>query len=388
MSSDRIRILGMGDAKSINFLRWAQRLARRGLEVHVVSNRLPPSPALAEGLTVHHLGDLEALMRVPVVRRPRILPALRRLVRELDVDVIHSHYLQPYGYWSAETQFHPLVVSPWARDVMTEVEHESGQRLARVALEAADLIVCNSLAIEKAALAVAGDPAKVRRIIWHAEIEGFTPEAADRDALRTSLGWPQDALVILSLRNFRPYSNLDVLVRAFARVAREEPRARLVLAARGGWTRAEIEALVHELGLDDLVAFHRVEHDELPAFIASADLAVTIQSTDSTPPSLLECMASGLPVIAGYAPSIDEWVQQGEGGEMVECRDEDGLTAAILRLAVDAELRRVYGERNLREVHARFGDPTTELEQVYRELLDQSPPRRGREHAPPLPGPR
>jgi glycosyltransferase involved in cell wall biosynthesis len=252
---------------------------------------------------------------------------------------------------------------------MTEIEHERGLRIARAALEAADLIVVNSLAIERAALAVAGDPAKVRRVVWHAEIDGFTPEAADRDGLRAGLGWPPDALVVLSLRNFRPYSNLDVLVRAFARVSREEPRARLLLAARGGWTRAEIEALVHELGLDEIVAFHRVEHDALPTLIASADFAVTIQSTDSTPPSLLECMASGLPVVAGYAPSIDEWVREGEGAEMVECRDEDRLTAAMLRLAGDAELRRRYGERNERVVHELFGDPTAELEAVYAEAL-------------------
>jgi glycosyltransferase involved in cell wall biosynthesis len=369
VASESIRILGLGDAKSINFLRWAQRLARRGHDVHTVSNRRPPSPALAEGLTVHHLDDLELLLHVPVVRRGRIVPAIARLAREIETDVIHTHYLQPYGYWGARTGFHPLVVSPWARDVMTEIEHERGRRLATVALEGADLLVCNSLAIERAALAVAGDPGKVRRVVWHAEIDGFTPEAADPSGLRAELGWPEDAVVVLSLRNFRPYSNLDVLVRAFARVVREEPRARLVLAARGGWTRSEIERLVAELGLDDVVAFHRVEHDELPTLIASADLAVTIQSTDSTPPSLLEGMASGLPAVAGYAPSIDEWVQQGEGAEMVECRDEDGVTAAILRLVGDPELRRRYGERNERVVHELFGDPTAELEQVYAEAL-------------------
>jgi len=374
VASGRLRILGLGDAKSLNFLRWAQRLARRGHDVHTLSNRVPPSPALTEGLTVHRLEDLEPLLRVPVVRRGRIVPAIARLAREIETDVIHTHYLQPYGYWGVRSGFHPLVVSPWARDVMTEIDHEQGRRLATVALEGADLIVTNSLAIEQAALAVAGDPAKVRRVVWHAEIDGFTPEAGDRAGLLERLGWPDDAVVVLSLRNFRPYSNLDVLVHAFARVVREEPRARLVLAARGGWTRAEIEALVHELGLDEVVAFHRVEHDELPILIASADLAVTIQSTDSAPPSLLECMASGLPVVAGYAPSIDEWVQQGEGAEMVECRDEDGVTAAILRLVRDPELRRRYAERNARVVHELFGDPTAELEQVYAEAIGLGSP--------------
>jgi glycosyltransferase involved in cell wall biosynthesis len=369
MADQPLRILGLGDAKSLNFLRWAQRLARRGHDVHTVSDRVPPSAALAEGLTIHRIQELEPLLRVPVVRRARIVPALANLARRIETDVIHAHYLQPYGYWAVESGFHPLVVSPWARDVMTEIEHERGRRLAQVALDGADLLVTNSLAIEQAALAVAGDPAKVRRIIWHAEIDGFTPTAADHAGLCAELGWPEDSVIVLSLRNFRPYSNLDVLVRAFARVAREEPRARLVLAARGGWTRAEIEALVHELGLDDVVAFHRVEHDRLPALIASADFAVTLQSTDSAPPSLLECMASGLPIVAGYAPSIDEWVQQGEGAEMVECRDEDGVTAAIFRLVRDPDLRRRYAERNARVVHELFGDPTAELEAVYAEAI-------------------
>jgi glycosyltransferase involved in cell wall biosynthesis len=79
-----------------------------------------------------------------------------------------------------------------------------------------------------------------------------------------------------------------------------------------------------------------------------------------------------VPLVVGLAPSMDEWIQQGEGGELVENRhDVDAVSAAMLRLARDAELRRSYGERNLREVHARFGDPTAQLEQVYREVLDR-----------------
>jgi hypothetical protein len=41
----------------------------------------------------------------------------------------------------------------------------------------------------------------------------------------------------------------------------------------------------------------------------------------------------------------------------------------MVRLARDAELRRRYGQRNLREVRARFNDPTSQLEQVYRDVL-------------------
>jgi glycosyltransferase involved in cell wall biosynthesis len=102
---------------------------------------------------------------------------------------------------------------------------------------------------------------------------------------------------------------------------------------------------------------------------ASADFAVTLADVDSSPASLLETMASGVSLVVGRAPSMEEWIQQGAGGEVVERRDVEAVAAAIVRLARDAALRRSYGERNLQEVHARFGDPTVQLEQVYREVV-------------------
>ncbi|HUZ15539.1 MAG TPA: glycosyltransferase, partial [Gaiellaceae bacterium] len=80
-------------------------------------------------------------------------------------------------------------------------------------------------------------------------------------------------------------------------------------------------------------------------------------------------MASGVPVIAGRAPSMDEWIQSGHGGELVERHDVGTVAQAMVTLARDPQLRKTYGERNLQEVHSRFGDPTAQLEQVYREML-------------------
>jgi glycosyltransferase involved in cell wall biosynthesis len=80
-------------------------------------------------------------------------------------------------------------------------------------------------------------------------------------------------------------------------------------------------------------------------------------------------MASAVPLVVGRAPSMEEWIQQGEGGEIVDRHDVEAVAAAMVRLARDPELRRRYGDRNLREVHARFNDPTSQLEQVYRDVL-------------------
>ena len=99
--ADRLRILGVGDAKSRHFARWATRLAERGHEVHVASGRVNPRAGELDGLHVHQFLDLDPLLRVPLVRRYRMAPALAGLAKRVQPDIVHSHYLLPYGYWTA-----------------------------------------------------------------------------------------------------------------------------------------------------------------------------------------------------------------------------------------------------------------------------------------------
>jgi glycosyltransferase involved in cell wall biosynthesis len=370
MPDGRLRILGIGDAKSRHFARWARRLAERGHEIHVASGRVNPRGEL-EGLHVHQFQELDPLLRVPVLRRFRMAGALARLADRVQPDVVHSHYLMPYGYWAARAELGPLVVSPWGKDAIVDAWQSSeAEQRARVAIapDRALAYVVNSQALEDAAVKLGADRSKFHRIFWHARIDNYSPLRADRGRWR-ALGWPDDAIVCLSLRNFRPYSNLDVVLKAFAKAREEVPELRLFSSAGGGWTRTEFDRLASELGLEPYMAVQDVPAAELPSVNASADFAVTLADVDSSPASLLETMASGVPLVVGRAPSMEEWIQQGEGGELVERRDVDAVAAAIVRLARDPELRRTYGERNLHEVHARFGDPTAQLEEVYTEVL-------------------
>jgi glycosyltransferase involved in cell wall biosynthesis len=370
--SSSLRILGIGDAKSSDFARWATRLAERGHEVHVASGRVNPRKGELDGLVVHQFQDLDVLLKVPLVRRFRMAPALAGLARRIQPDIVHSHYLLPYGYWTARAGLGPLVVSPWGKDAIVDAwESPEGEKRARVAIapDRALAYVVNSQALEDAAVRLGADRSKFHRIFWHARIDGYSPEHADRFRWR-ALGWPDDAVVCLSLRNFTPCSNLDVVLRAFAKARQEAPELRLFSSAGGGSTGDEFDRLATELGVEPYIAVQEIHASDRPSVTASADFAVTLADVDSSPASLLETMASGVPLVVGLAPSMDEWIQQGEGGELVNDRlDVDAVAAAMVRLARAAELRRSYGERNLREVHARFGDPTAQLEEVYREVL-------------------
>jgi len=369
--AESLRILGIGDAKSRHFVRWAQRLAEQGHEVHIASTRYNPRQGEHDGLVVHQLQEVDPLLRVPLVRRYRMIPALQRVAREAKPDVVHSHYLLPYGYWTARAGLEPLVVSPWGKDAIVDAwSSPEAEERARIGLapDRALAYVVNSQALEDASVRLGADRAKFHRIFWHARIDNYSPQLADRSRWR-DLGWPDDAVVCLSLRNFRPYSNLDIVLKAFAAAHAEVPELRLFSTAGGGWSRDEFDRLAQELGCEPYMAVRDVPAAELPAVNASADFAVSLADVDSSPASLLETMASGVPVIAGRAPSMDEWIQSGHGGELVERHDVGTVAQAMVTLARDPQLRKTYGERNLQEVHSRFGDPTAQLEQVYREML-------------------
>jgi len=364
-----LRLLGVGNAQSIIFLRWAWRLAERGHDVHVVSDRITQRSEELEGLTVHDVRDLSRLTRVKGLRRFGFGPAIRGLAERLDVDLVHAHYLLPYGWWAAWADVHPLVLSPWNTDIYTYGrERRRGRKLVRKAIAAGDEFVVSSLANAEETIRLGAPSDNVNRIVWYVDLRPFGPEHRD-PGLRARLGWPDDSLVVLSLRNYRPNTNLDVLVRAFSRAQQEVPQARLILAARGGWVKEEIDALLDELALRDRVAQVFAKPDELPVYCASADVGVSIASTDATPASMVESMASRLPMVMGDAVTIDEWVTPGEGGEVVDCRDEDAVTEALLKLLRDPELRRTYGERNERVVRERLGDPGEHLESLYRRLI-------------------
>ena len=68
-------------------------------------------------LTAHDLTKLGLRTRIPGLRRSQFGPAIRRLAAEIKPDIVHAHYLLPYGHWAAEADVHPLVMSPWNTDI-------------------------------------------------------------------------------------------------------------------------------------------------------------------------------------------------------------------------------------------------------------------------------
>lgn len=138
--------------------------------------------------------------------------------------------------------------------------------------------------------------------------------------------------VIGTVAALRPEKNLGRLIRAFAMVAREHPVSppRLVIVGDGP-ERASLTALAVQQGIAGLTTFtgHR---DDTPSLYASFDLFALTSDTEQMPLSVIEAMASGLPVVATDVGDVRTMLAT-ENGRFLGARDDAaiaGLLAAAL----------------------------------------------------------
>ena len=143
--------------------------------------------------------------------------------------------------------------------------------------------------------------------------------------------------VFLHNRILEPLYNVGCALRAFKIIQDKYPDASLTIA-HDGISRPGLEALAAELGLRNTKFIGRVPHSQIAELYDSVDIYLTCPDLDCMPGSLLECYASGLPLIATNAGGIPYIVRHGETGLLIDRNDHEAMAAWAIRLLEDEEL--------------------------------------------------
>ena len=165
----------------------------------------------------------------------------------------------------------------------------------------------------------------------------------------------------------RPEKNIARLIRAFARAAEQVP-ARLVIVGDGE-ERAALTALASNLGVADKVTFTGHRHDT-PAQYAGFDVFALSSDTEQMPLSLIEAMASGLPVASTSVGDVRAMLAR-ENDPFVVPLSEDALADALIALLRDPALRARLGNANHDKAVRDFAD--TAMFARYRALWTGEP---------------
>ena len=169
---------------------------------------------------------------------------------------------------------------------------------------------------------------------------------------------------------FRPIKDHATLLRAFARVRREDPEARLVLVGSGGSAdpRAGLDRMASELGIADAVRFAGVRKD-IPRLLKVSDVYVNSSRFEGMSNTILEAMAAGRPVVATEVGGNPELVQDGTTGYLVPAGEEGPMAERIGELLRDEALRAklgAAGRAHVEEVHSMGG-----MVRAYTDLYEE-----------------
>jgi sugar transferase (PEP-CTERM/EpsH1 system associated) len=178
-----------------------------------------------------------------------------------------------------------------------------------------------------------------------------------------------DKLVIGTVGRMHGVKDQMTLVRAFINSCQQSlefaARCRLFLIGDGP-LRAEAMDLLAAANLADSV-WAPGERSDIPTILRAMDIFVLPSAAEGISNTILEAMASGLPVIATRVGGNPELVVDGETGRLVPARDAARLSSALNELALDERRRRRFGEASLKRVLAEFSidSMVVRYQQVY-----------------------
>lgn len=191
-------------------------------------------------------------------------------------------------------------------------------------------------------------------------------------AIRSKLGIPVDALVIGIAATLRSWKGHDYLLEAFTGLADKFPSAHLLIVGDG----PRRQHLMEKIAATSLTGrIHLIGHrEDIPDVLAAMDLfALPSYANEGVPQAIMQAMAMELPVVSTMVGSIDEAVEDGVTGYLIEPKNTLLLEEKLTMLLGDETLRRQMGKAGRNRAQARFSlDAMLDaMEKVFYQVLDR-----------------
>lgn len=354
--------------------RWVKYFADIGHEVHLISSSNPFNGGI-DNVKLHWLKRFGPRMRVVnyLVNSAPLLLQFKRLIRNINPDIIHAQSIMDTTLLGAFSGFHPFVVTPWGSDVLVAPQKSKISRgIVKYVLKRADLITCDAEHIKGPLIKFGADPQKINLIYFGVDTTKFKPGLGD-ERLRKELG-VLESLTIITSRRLDSVCDIATLITAIPLVLRAYPEAKFVIIGKGS-QEIKLKELAESLGISDSVKFVGwIPHDELPRYLTSADIYVSTALSDAgIAASTAEAMACGLPVIITDFGDNKKWVEDGVNGFTIPLRSSEALASKTIYLVQHKDDREKFGQLN-RQIIEEKNNWQKEMEKMgklYEELIQK-----------------
>ncbi len=312
---------------------------------------------------------LKYVRKLPPVYYRGELQVLIKIFRRRPADLLHAYFghtgvhLLPF----IEEWDKPCVVSFHGMDILARPQQEGYDDQLRRLLQTVPLVLARSRSLLRALSQLGCPEEKLRLNRTGIPLEQF-PFQQRPMPVDGSWRFVQACRLI-------PKKGLTTALRAFAAFHARNARSKFRVAGEGP-LRADLEKLTAELHLDGAVEFRGfLSQEALAALYAESHIFLhpsempPDQNQEGVPNSMLEAMATGLPVIATTHGGIPEAVTHERTGLLVPEKDVEALTRAMLQVTAEPDLLYILGQAAARAVREDFehSQQIARLEEYYDE---------------------
>lgn len=348
-------------------------LVRRGHTVGVLTLRTCPAPReeVRDGLAIHRVPaiDLTPWLGVQFSVSARVLTSAFRLVRRFRPDVIHAHNL-----FFRTTEVAAALRCVFDVPLITTLhlgKAEGGGRLLRTLIRSyestmgrfivrrSDHVIAVSNAVGEHAGRMGGSATRVTVIPNGVDMARFCPGSNGGNSGQK----------VLFVARLVPNKGPDTLLRAVPGVLDRHPQAQFAFVGDGP-LRSSLEQLAERLDVARSVHFMGLR-DDVPELMRESTVFVRPSSLEGMPLTVLEAMASGVPVVATPVAGTAELLADGTNGFAIPVDADAELATAVCKLLDDRPLAERMGRRGRQIVESGYSwDAVVDrTEQVYEREL-------------------
>lgn len=295
---------------------------------------------------------------------PALVMDFKRLLRELKPDLVHAGPIQTCAFIAVLAGASPLLMMSWGFDLMDDVhKNKWWEWVTRYVLRRTDFFISDANVTKDKAVVYGMNPEKTIVFPWGVDLEHFRMRNAEGRMAK-------EGFVLFCNRSWEARYGVDVLARAFVKVASQREDIRLLLLG-GGSLGANLRKIFQNGGVDEYVTYGgQISQTDLPAWYHMADLYISPSHVDGSSVSLMEALACGLPCLVSDIPANKEWVFEDKNGWLFRDGDADHLAEKILAAMNQREKLPEIGRasRSEAEKRADWKKNAEALMQVYRSL--------------------
>lgn len=359
-----MKICYLSDANSLHTKRMCNFFLNKGYDVEVVSL----NDGEIEGVKVHSLNfDLDKVKNSGIYGKFKYfskISKIKKILSEVNPDILHAHYASSYGLFGALTKFHPYIISVWGSDIYEfPKQNIINRKILEYNLSKADLILSTSKIM-----------AKETKNYTDKNIE-ITPFGVDIQLYKPCKNKYKESneIIIGTAKALEPVYGINHLIRAFKQLCDRNPRKEFKLEIAGIGSQYDyLNKLANDLSIGQKVKFLGLLNEkEVAEAFNRFDVAVFPSLSESFGVAAVEAQACGVPVIASNVGGLPEATCEGYSSILVESQNEMQLVYAIEKLADNENLRIQMGNNGRKYVEDNFNinDNYSKIEKLYIEIL-------------------